>query len=158
MPRRTVCTSPTTTRSTCLIFTLMIMKSLTSRDYVTEVFNWQWFYWTLTDAGIEYLREQLFLPRTAEPATLTKETRNTREGEYGEGKGEKGEGKGEDGKGKGKKGKKGKGKGKGWSSKGYGGYESWDAEKPAESGEAAAEAVAEAPVYTGEEKTEVVEE
>lgn len=98
---------------------MMIMKSLTSMDYVTQVFNWQWFYYTLTDSGIEYLREQLYLPRNVEPATLTKAVKMSRPGvadpsERRE-KGEKG------------KGKKGKGKGKGFSSKGA--YD--DAEKPA---------------------------
>ena len=38
------------------------MKSLHSKDLVMRKFNWQWFYYFLTDAGIEALREQLYLP------------------------------------------------------------------------------------------------
>ena len=29
---------------------IKIMQSFTSKAYVTEQFNWQWYYWTLTDA------------------------------------------------------------------------------------------------------------
>ena len=32
------------------------MKSLRSRGFVRETFNWQWLYYYLTDEGIEYLR------------------------------------------------------------------------------------------------------
>jgi len=90
---------------------MMVMKSLASRDYVKMKFNWQWFYYFLTDSGIEYLREVLHLPAQVFPATLTKQSRPTRSGgmgDDGEGKGKKGKGKG-----KGKKGGWGKGKGKG---------------------------------------------
>merc|ERR1719410_416508 len=107
---------------------MMVMKSLASRDYVKCKFNWQWFYYFLTDAGIEYLREVLHLPAQVFPATLTKQQRPTR----GAGGGDDGEGKG--------KGKKGKGKGKkGWGKgKGKGGYEGAD-EKEGEEAAAPAE-------------------
>merc|ERR1719421_1858977 len=99
---------------------MMVLKSLASKDYVKFKFNWQWFYYFLTDSGIEYLREVLHLPAQVFPQTLTKQQRPQRAGydgedrEWGKGKGKKG-GKGK-GKGKGKKGSKG-----GWSS-GKGGY------------------------------------
>jgi small subunit ribosomal protein S10e len=99
---------------------MMVMKSLTSKDLVKCKFNWQWFYYFLTDEGIEKLREELHLPATVFPATLTKQTKGTRPGYAGDV-----EDRERPGKGKGK-GKKGKGKGKGWSSGGG------DAEKPAE--------------------------
>merc|ERR1719478_1931425 len=52
---------------------MMLMKSLTSRDYVKEKFNWQWYYYFLTNEGIEYLREILHLPAQVFPSTLTKQ-------------------------------------------------------------------------------------
>lgn len=51
---------------------LNLMKSLKSREYVRETFNWQYFYWYLTNEGIEYLREYLHLPAEIVPATLKK--------------------------------------------------------------------------------------
>ncbi len=32
-------------------------QSLTSREFVKTQFSWQYYYYTLTDAGIEYVRE-----------------------------------------------------------------------------------------------------
>lgn len=49
------------------------MNSMKSRGYVRETFNWQWFYWYLTNEGIEYLREYLHLPAEIVPATLKKQ-------------------------------------------------------------------------------------
>lgn len=51
---------------------LMLLRSLKSRQYVTEQFNWQYFYWYLTNEGIEYLRGFLHLPDDIVPATLKK--------------------------------------------------------------------------------------
>eukprot|EP00941_MAST-03F_sp_MAST-3F-sp1_P000897 g897.t1 len=52
---------------------IKLLTSLKSRGYVRETFNWQWFYWYLTDEGIEYLREYLHLPAEIVPATLKKQ-------------------------------------------------------------------------------------
>eukprot|EP00929_Paragymnodinium_shiwhaense_P114938 TRINITY_DN834_c0_g2_i1.p2 TRINITY_DN834_c0_g2~~TRINITY_DN834_c0_g2_i1.p2 ORF type:complete len:127 (-),score=38.85 TRINITY_DN834_c0_g2_i1:75-455(-) len=82
---------------------MMALRSLCSRGYVSETFNWQWYYYMLTDEGINYLREVLHLPATVVPATFTKQRAakpalsDARVDDGGEG------GKG-----------KGKGKGKGW--------------------------------------------
>uniref|UniRef100_A0A7S3NL59 Plectin/eS10 N-terminal domain-containing protein n=1 Tax=Aureoumbra lagunensis TaxID=44058 RepID=A0A7S3NL59_9STRA len=51
---------------------LNLMKSLKSREYVRETFNWQYSYYYLTQEGIEYLREYLHLPAEIVPATLKK--------------------------------------------------------------------------------------
>ena len=51
---------------------LKLLQSLKSRGYVTEKFSWQWFYWRLTDEGIEYLREYLHLPASIVPSTFKK--------------------------------------------------------------------------------------
>ena len=48
------------------------MQSLKSRGYVTEVFSWQWFYWRLTDAGIDYLKSYLHLDDDVLPNTHKK--------------------------------------------------------------------------------------
>merc|ERR1712110_685785 len=96
---------------------MMVMKSLASRDLVKMKFNWQWFYYFLSDTGIEHLREELHLPSSVFPATLTKQTKMYRQGApQGDVEDRKGSGKG-----------KGKGKGKGWSR----GYEGEGAEKEA---------------------------
>jgi small subunit ribosomal protein S10e len=52
---------------------IKLMQSLKSRGYVKETFNWQWFYWYLTNEGIEYLRAYLHLPAEIVPATLKKQ-------------------------------------------------------------------------------------
>mmetsp|Transcript_179120 Transcript_179120/g.435849 ORF Transcript_179120/g.435849 Transcript_179120/m.435849 type:complete len:155 (+) Transcript_179120:37-501(+) len=49
------------------------MQSLVSRGYVRETFSWQWYYYFLTDEGIEYLREYLHLPADVVPLTLKKQ-------------------------------------------------------------------------------------
>ncbi|CAM9353038.1 unnamed protein product, partial [Chrysoparadoxa australica] len=51
---------------------LMLMKSLRSRGYVRETFNWQYYYYYLTEEGIDYLRMYLHLPEEIIPATLQK--------------------------------------------------------------------------------------
>eukprot|EP01084_Bolivina_argentea_P057658 105340_1 len=51
---------------------LALMKSLKSRDYVRETFNWQYYYYYLLPEGIEYLREYLRLPEDIVPETLKK--------------------------------------------------------------------------------------
>ena len=51
------------------IHVIKLMQSLKSREYVTETFNWQIYYWTLTDKGVNYLREYLHLGEQVVPAT-----------------------------------------------------------------------------------------
>eukprot|EP01115_Flamella_aegyptia_P002623 TRINITY_DN136739_c0_g1_i1.p1 TRINITY_DN136739_c0_g1~~TRINITY_DN136739_c0_g1_i1.p1 ORF type:complete len:171 (+),score=84.12 TRINITY_DN136739_c0_g1_i1:72-584(+) len=54
------------------LYVIKLMQSMKSRSYVTETFNWQYFYWYLTNEGIEYLRGYLHLPEEIVPATLKK--------------------------------------------------------------------------------------
>mmetsp|Transcript_42807 Transcript_42807/g.123791 ORF Transcript_42807/g.123791 Transcript_42807/m.123791 type:complete len:137 (+) Transcript_42807:74-484(+) len=87
---------------------MMVLRSLCSRAYLTEKFNWQWHYYFLTNEGIDYLREILNIPPQVFPNTLTKQ-RPTRPalagadtaGASGEGGWGKGKGKGKWGEGKG---------------------------------------------------------
>ena len=50
------------------------MQSFTSKELVKEIFSWRYYYWYLTNEGIEYLREYLHLPAEIVPATLKKAT------------------------------------------------------------------------------------
>ncbi|KAK1864699.1 hypothetical protein I4F81_007243 [Pyropia yezoensis] len=52
-----------------------LMQSLMSRGYVKKQFSWCYYYYFLTDEGIEYLRGYLNLPSEIIPATLKKPTR-----------------------------------------------------------------------------------
>ena len=51
---------------------MLLLRSLCSKGLVKEVFNWQWYYYYLTNEGIEFLREYLALPADVVPATLKK--------------------------------------------------------------------------------------
>lgn len=51
------------------IVVMNILKSLNSRGFVRETFNWQWRYYYLTDAGLAFLRKTLGLADTVKPAT-----------------------------------------------------------------------------------------
>jgi small subunit ribosomal protein S10e len=51
---------------------MCLLRSFSSKKYVTEVFNWQWYYYYLTNEGIEFLRDFLALPADIVPSTLKK--------------------------------------------------------------------------------------
>ena len=51
---------------------MMIVKSLKSRGYLADVFNWQWSYYTVTPAGVKYLIKELGVSTDVVPATYTK--------------------------------------------------------------------------------------
>ncbi|ESW98565.1 40S ribosomal protein S10 [Ogataea parapolymorpha DL-1] len=55
------------------LYVIKAMQSLTSKGYVKTQFSWQYYYYTLTDEGINYLREYLALPETIVPNTLVAE-------------------------------------------------------------------------------------
>ncbi|KAH9814185.1 Plectin/S10 domain-containing protein [Melampsora americana] len=52
-------------------------QSLNSRGFIKTQFSWNYYYYTLTDEGIEYLREWLNLPSEIVPATFKKVQRAT---------------------------------------------------------------------------------
>merc|ERR1711988_1159755 len=95
------------------LYVIKILQSFKSKGFVTETFNWGWYYWYLTNEGITHLREVLGLPEECVPNTLKKSNRPASvRGEEGDrerrgGKGEGGWG------GKGDSGWGGKGKGGG---------------------------------------------
>merc|ERR550514_1534283 len=51
---------------------MMIVKSLKSRGYLADVFNWQWSCYTVTPPGVKYLIQQLGVSADVVPATYTK--------------------------------------------------------------------------------------
>ncbi|KAI8911506.1 Plectin/S10 domain-containing protein, partial [Gorgonomyces haynaldii] len=48
------------------------LQSLNSRGYVKTQFSWQYYYYSLTNEGIEYLRQYLHLPAEIVPRTFLK--------------------------------------------------------------------------------------
>lgn len=45
------------------------LQSLKSRGFVTEEFNWQYYYYFLNDNGVTFLRQYLHVPESVVPAT-----------------------------------------------------------------------------------------
>jgi small subunit ribosomal protein S10e len=64
----------------------LVMRSLKSRKYVTEIFTWQWHYYFLKNEGVKFLREYLGLPSSVIPNThkVEKVAKQDEEGVEGE--------------------------------------------------------------------------
>ncbi|CAD6564335.1 MAG: hypothetical protein CYPHOPRED_003260 [Cyphobasidiales sp. Tagirdzhanova-0007] len=62
------------------LFVIKACQSLTSKGYVKTQFSWGWYYYTLTNEGIDFLREFLVLPAEIVPGTHKKATRAARPG------------------------------------------------------------------------------
>ena len=58
------------------LFVIKACQSLTSRGYLKTQFSWQYYYYTLTPTGLDYLREWLHLPAEIVPATHVKQQRS----------------------------------------------------------------------------------
>ena len=99
----------------------LVMRSLISRKFATEIFKWQWHYYFLTPEGIKYLREYLGLPATVIPNTYKVSTENNDEEQKEEG--EEGERRG---------GRRGRGRPRGGRGGRRGGRRGGDAEEGAE--------------------------
>ena len=64
---------------TIFVQVIKALTSLKSRGYVKEQFAWRHYYWSLTNEGIQYLRDYLHLPPEIVPATLKRQApRETR--------------------------------------------------------------------------------
>lgn len=59
------------------------MQSLTSKGFVKTQFSWQWYYYSCTPEGVEFLREWLHLPQEIVPATYKKQARPPRPAQVG---------------------------------------------------------------------------
>lgn len=101
----------------------LVMRSLRSRKFVTEVFNWQWHYYSLNNEGIKFCREVLGLPETIIPQSRkldfnkTEEVADEQQAEEGESRPRGGRGRGR-GRGEGRPGRgsgemRGRGRGRG---------------------------------------------
>jgi small subunit ribosomal protein S10e len=49
---------------------LCLMRSLRSKGFVKETYNWRYYYYVLTPEGIDYLRQYLALPQEVVPGTV----------------------------------------------------------------------------------------
>jgi len=58
------------------LYVIKACQSLDSRGYVKTRFSWQYYYYTLTPEGLDYLREWLHLPAEIVPATHIKQQRS----------------------------------------------------------------------------------
>ncbi|KAF1993349.1 hypothetical protein P154DRAFT_625509 [Amniculicola lignicola CBS 123094] len=58
------------------LFVIKACQSLTSRGYLKTRFSWQYYYYTLTTEGLDYLREWLHLPAEIVPQTHIKQQRS----------------------------------------------------------------------------------
>ncbi|KAH8152530.1 uncharacterized protein LAJ45_03370 [Morchella importuna] len=58
------------------LFVIKACQSLTSRGFLKTQFSWQYYYYTLTVEGLDYLREWLHLPAEIVPATHVKQARS----------------------------------------------------------------------------------
>ncbi|KAL9101642.1 MAG: hypothetical protein Q9163_003117 [Psora crenata] len=58
------------------LYVIKACQSLTSRGYLKTQFSWQWYYYTVTPEGLDYLREWLHLPAEIVPATHIKQQRS----------------------------------------------------------------------------------
>lgn len=56
------------------LYVIKALQSLTSKGYVKTQFSWQYYYYTLTDEGVEYLREYLHVPEGILPQTRLQES------------------------------------------------------------------------------------
>lgn len=51
------------------LYVIKALQSLTSKGYVKTQFSWQYYYYTLTDEGVEFLRNDLNIPEGILPLT-----------------------------------------------------------------------------------------
>ncbi|KAK4990704.1 hypothetical protein LTR66_006745 [Elasticomyces elasticus] len=58
------------------LYVVKACQSLTSRGYLKTQFSWQYYYYTLTPEGLDYLREWLHLPAEIVPQTHIKQQRS----------------------------------------------------------------------------------
>ncbi|RLV82799.1 40S ribosomal protein S10-B [Meyerozyma sp. JA9] len=54
------------------LYVIKALQSLTSKGYVQTQFSWQYYYYTLTDEGVEFLRHELNIPEGILPLTRLK--------------------------------------------------------------------------------------
>ncbi|CCH45510.1 40S ribosomal protein S10 [Wickerhamomyces ciferrii] len=68
------------------LYVIKALQSLTSKGYVKTQFSWQYYYYTLTDEGVEFLREDLHVPEGVLPQTRLQESAPERPGRRPQGR------------------------------------------------------------------------
>ncbi|KAL6947565.1 ribosomal 40S subunit protein S10B [Hanseniaspora osmophila] len=61
------------------LYVIKAMQSLTSKGYVKTQFSWQYYYYTLTEDGVDYLREYLNVPEHIVPGTYLHDSSSSNE-------------------------------------------------------------------------------
>ncbi len=84
------------------LYVLKLLLSFKSSGFVTETYNWRWYYYALTPKGTEYLRTFLGIASDVVPATQKPTAERTLRAEGIDGRGERGE-RGERGFGRGRR-------------------------------------------------------
>ena len=59
----------------------MLMQSMMTKKYISEVFSWQYSYYTLNNEGIKFLREFLGVGENVVPETMKKKFHKKEDGE-----------------------------------------------------------------------------
>ena len=59
------------------LYVIKAMQSLASRGYVRTNFSWMWYYYFLTDEGIDYIRDYTGVDADLQPKTRQKTSRRT---------------------------------------------------------------------------------
>lgn len=54
------------------LYVIKALQSLTSKGFVKTQFSWQYYYYTLTDEGVDFLRTELNIPEGILPLTRLK--------------------------------------------------------------------------------------
>ena len=62
------------------LYVIKALQSLTSKGYVQTQFSWQYYYYTLTDEGVDFLRQELNIPEGILPMTRLKGAPAQRQG------------------------------------------------------------------------------
>ena len=64
---------------------MIVAKTLKSKGFLEEIYNWNWHYYHLTSAGVKYLIQTLGLPTDIVPNTFKQSKRALPKTEAGEG-------------------------------------------------------------------------
>ena len=81
----------------------MLMRSMLTKKYVTEIFSWQYCYFTLTEEGIKFLRLFLGVGDNIVPETMKRKFHKKEEGEEEEERPRRGGARGRGGRGRGRR-------------------------------------------------------
>lgn len=67
------------------LYVIKALQSLTSKGFVKTQFSWQYYYYTLTDEGVDFLRQELNIPEGILPITRLQGAPAQRQSPYSRG-------------------------------------------------------------------------